>query len=323
MKLPFRFIILMAFAVFVSLFSGCDHKELCFDHSHVSRINVLFDWSASPEASPESMSLYLFPQNGGKPLRYEFSGAEGGTIKVPNGVYDAICLNSDTEGIRYRHTEKFSTFEITTADTGTTAFLSGRKGIAQTTARARQTRERMAVEPDMLWCGRLRDIRVDDMTAPATVILYPEKSVRTYTVEIRNADNLRHVSQISGSISAMAGGILAGQGSLVLTRELVTIPFLMNINQDLGLVTGRTKSFGHCPSAINNHILTVYALMDDGSKWYYTIDITPHLHQDPGSGKDETHVILDRLPIPDPGSEGGGFITDVDGWHQIDEDLKM
>lgn len=83
----------------VLLFVACTHKELCYDHAHSVDLTVVFDWGQAPDAKPESMSLYLFPKDGSKSLRYEFVGREGGTVVVPAGRYDALCLNSDTEKI--------------------------------------------------------------------------------------------------------------------------------------------------------------------------------------------------------------------------------
>lgn len=44
------------------MLAACQHKELCYDHSHVVSLNVVFDWSEAPDATPASMSLYLFPK---------------------------------------------------------------------------------------------------------------------------------------------------------------------------------------------------------------------------------------------------------------------
>ena len=65
--------------------AACQHKELCYDHSHVVSLNVVFDWSEAPDATPASMSLYLFPKGEGEALRYEFTDRSGGTIRVPVG----------------------------------------------------------------------------------------------------------------------------------------------------------------------------------------------------------------------------------------------
>lgn len=93
--------------LFIYLFAAlavasCEHKDLCYDHSHTIDVEVVFDWRNASEAAPESMSLYLFPTNGGEALRYEFTDCGGGTIRVPVGNYGALCLNSDTENVTYR-----------------------------------------------------------------------------------------------------------------------------------------------------------------------------------------------------------------------------
>lgn len=115
----------------------------------------------SPDASPKSMSLYLFPQDGGKALRYEFAGHKGGKIRVPAGHYDALCLNSDTEGIYYRNTEKRTTFEVTTRTTALLSRLSSLGVPSQNAPRAEGTKnERVALEPDRVWSDHTENIQL-------------------------------------------------------------------------------------------------------------------------------------------------------------------
>ena len=89
-------------AAILAVLTSCEHKELCCDHTSSVAVNVIFDWQNAPDATPRSMSCYLFPTDGGKVLRYEFTNRTGGVIRVPAGRYDALCLNSDTETINYR-----------------------------------------------------------------------------------------------------------------------------------------------------------------------------------------------------------------------------
>lgn len=51
--------------ILVFLLASCEHKELCYDHSHTVDVRVVLDWKNAVEASPSSMRLYLFPQDGG------------------------------------------------------------------------------------------------------------------------------------------------------------------------------------------------------------------------------------------------------------------
>lgn len=51
--------------IFMLPLVSCEHKELCYDHSHTVDVRVVLDWKNAAEASPSSMRLYLFPQDGG------------------------------------------------------------------------------------------------------------------------------------------------------------------------------------------------------------------------------------------------------------------
>lgn len=76
--------ILQMVSGFVILLStSCEHKDLCYDHSHTTKIQVIFDWKNAPDATPETMRLYLFPVDGNKPQAYEFTDYRGGSVNVP------------------------------------------------------------------------------------------------------------------------------------------------------------------------------------------------------------------------------------------------
>lgn len=309
-------------AVVLLAATACEHKELCLDHAHTADVQVIFDWKNAPSASPESMSLYLFPANGGEVLRYEFTDPDGGTVRVPVGSYAAICLNSDTENVSYDGTERKTTFEVTTR---TADLLSGLSLLGVRTdgaPRAPGTEdERIALAPDMLWSDEAEGIVLVQTSATQTIRLYPQQSVSTYTVEIRNALNLKYVSGLSGSLSSLAGGLLPGVGCDVVCEECVTIPFEAAVSDDKTVVTGGLLTFGHCPSGRNTHTLTVYAVLADDSKWYYTYDVTDQIHSAPDQRN--VHIVLDGLPLPKPIVNGGGFQPTVDEWQSVDIDIEM
>lgn len=309
------------------LFSaGCEHKELCNDHSHTATVKVVFDWKNAPDAAPASMSLYLFPLSGGEALRYEFTDQKGGTIRVPIGHYDAFCLNSDTETISYRNTERRETFEATTRTTSLLGGLSALGVRSDGAPRPEGTEdERIALSPDMLWSDHTEGVELTRETATTTITLYPKVSVCIYTVKILNAENLKYVSGISGSIASLAGGLLPGMGPDALTEEHVTIPFEAVAGEDekgeKTIVTGGLLTFGHCPSVQSEHRLTVYAVLSDGSKWYYTYNVTDQIHSAPDPRN--VHIVLDGLPLPKPITNGGGFQPEVDPWNPVDIEIEM
>lgn len=317
--------VLLAIAVLAVLsLTSCEHKDLCHDSLHVVNVKVVFDWRKAPDAAPASMSLYLFPTHGGEALRYEFTDRNGGIIRVPVGHYDAFCLNSDTENVTYRNTGSKTTFEVTTR---TADLLSGLSALGVRSAsvpRARGTEdERIVLPPDMLWSDHAEGIGLNQETAAPTITLYPAVSVCRYTVEIRNAKNLKYVSGVGSSISGLAGGLLPGAGADALTGERVTIPFDAVTGKDKDgektVITGGLLTFGH--KAGNNHTLTVYAVLADGSKWYYTYDVTDQIHSAPDPRN--VHIVLDGLPLPKPIVNGGGFQPEVEDWQTVPIDIEM
>lgn len=291
--------------------SSCEHKELCYDHPHTGFVRVVFDWTHAPEASPETMSLYLFPESSSEALRYEFTDRRGGEIAVPMGIYGALALNSDTERLLFRNINRRETFEVYTREDN----LLGTLGVRSDNApRAEETQdERVASQPDKLWCVGAEDIELVRGVSEQTVTLCPSRAVRSYTVEIRNAENLKHVKDLSGSLSGMAGGLCLD--SKEPTAEAVIIPFAASVTQDMTGIEGELLAFGPCPQAETAHKLVIYAVLKNGEKWYYTYDVTDQVRG--ASDPYNVHIVLDGLPLPEPIIDGGGFQPGVDGWKEI------
>lgn len=315
-KLIYSIVAIGAMAVATS----CEHKELCYDHAHTVDVEVAFDWQNAPDAAPKSMSVYLFPADGGDVLRYELTDRNGGPIRVPIGHYDALCLNSDTENINYRNTERMETFEVTTS---TTVLLESLSSLGVSSVGAPQAEgtegERVALSPDKLWSDYTKGIELRQVTEKQTITFRPKGQVGHYTVEVKNAENLKYVLGVSGSLSSMAGGLYAGLSQL--TDERVTLPFEVTVSEDKTELAAELLTFGHCPSEQTTHELIIYVVLADESKWYYTYDVTDQIHaaQDPYN----VHIVLDGLPVPKPIVNGGGFQPDVDDWHSVDVDIEM
>lgn len=311
--------IIMAAAAILLLagLEACDY-ELCYSHPHTGVLRVVFDWRHAPEASPQSMSLYLFPAEGGEPLRYEFTDITGGEITVPEGCYDAACINSDTELVLYRNTGARETFECYTRTTGLLENYRSYGVRPESVPRAAGTdTERVSLSPDMLWGDHLEDIGVAKNSSQ-TVTLYPDEQVSTYTVTIRNAENLRYAAALGGSLSSLAGGVIPALGAV--GDERVTVPFDAVKSQDKTTLHARFLTFGHGDDTGCPHTLSIYAILTDKAKWCYTYDVTAQVHDAP----DRRHVdiVLDGLPLPKPLQEGS-FVPDIDEWQTVKIDITL
>ena len=211
MILFFRVIVSAAFLLMMAeLLSSCEHKDLCYDHPHRQNVEVMFDWSADPEANPATMSLYLYPEEGGDPIRYEFTDKNGGNISVAAGTYRAICVNSDKETHRILGKERFETFQVTSAETralqGLLATMAGAAPMGRGTEK-----ERMMQQPEMLWSSHADRIVVKPAGEKTVIKMKPEPRVKRCTVEIKNVENINGVKAMSASVSGMTGGWLASR----------------------------------------------------------------------------------------------------------------
>lgn len=302
------------------LSASCTHKELCYDHSHVVEVNVEFIWNEVPAKSPASISVYFFPEEGGEPLRYEFTNPNGGRIRLEHGAYKAICLNSDTRNVSIRNRNHFESFLISTKDaTSMYSLTSFGINTANIPKSATVEAERYALAPELVYTDCDTDIQISLLDENPTVQFYPKLITRNYTFEILNAPNLKWVHGVSGTISSMSDGFSPSNGAL--SEECVTIPFDSYMNSSESTLTGGFTAYGYCPDIQQHHEFVIYAVLSDNSKWYYTYDVTEQIHNAPDPFN--THIVLDHIPIPKPVANGGGFKPSIGDWNSIEIEIQM
>lgn len=311
MKLWLRKIMLLT--ILMVVLASCVHEPLCYTHPHKARITIEFDWRDAPDVQPASMSVYLFPHNDvGHSLRYEFAGCEGGSIEVPEGAYDLVCVNSDTREVLYSERQTRDHFYLTTPDTGLLASLAAMGIRAATPPRAPGTEKQRVVQPvEPLFRHRVDSIAcVKD--APEQVIrMYPAPATCEYTVVIDSVPNLKYTAGVSASITSLADGMHFYRGHT--STVLATVPFLLQTPRSAGeRLSGGFLTFGDVPGDHTKHILSVFVVLANGEKWYHEVDVTDQVHNAP----DPRHVYIyvKGVPIPKPIVNGGGFHPQVDGW---------
>lgn len=321
-------------------------RELCYDHSHISNLQVAFDWQHTHEMQPKGMTVLFYDtqRDYQEPERYDFAGTQGGTARLISGSYRAVAYNYDTETILYRGSESEQTLEAYTRYSSVeegTQLASFTRG--QTMPRATGTEdEPVILEPDAL-CGAASDEFTLTPSEDTQVILKPEMRTKEVTITIANVPNLEYATQFGGALSGLAPSINMATGQL--GEGCVTETFTCHV-KDATTLEMKFRIFGHCPGGhehaelLHNHPLTIYAILADGSKWYYTTDVSPQMHKwqpgtDPGSNPDpepgsddeeeeEINVEVEGLPIPEPVSDGnGGFQPTIDGWQSIEIEVGM
>lgn len=303
--------------------SACEHKDLCFDSTHHTDVEVVFDWRNAPDASPSSMAAYFYDAETGTPLRFIFDNKDGGMIKIPASSYCGLAMNSDnSDWARMRGNGDPDSFETYTQDADNLASYGLSTRAVPRAAGTEQ--ERVAKTPGMLWSDRRDNIKVEysaDSPAHQVITFYPQEAVCHYTVDISDVDNLQYVdrSQIDGTISGMAEGYLHGKNCG--SEGHVTMPFVLNADKSASTLHGEFLTFGESANDTGTHILTIYLYLTDGSKWYYTFDVTNQVHNAPDPR--HVHIVLKGLPLPAPITSGGGIVPTVDDWQTEDIDLKF
>lgn len=211
--------------------------------------------------------------------------------------------------------------------------------------RARGTEdERVVICPDMIWGCTAEEVEVTDegisyicvpekekdnwRGKPAAnteyvITLYPHELVCTYTYEVRNVKNLKHMEQMCGTLSGMSGRLTFSTEEL--DRECVTIPFGA-VSDGQSTVTGKFYTFGHHEANVQPHKMVFYVVMDDGSKYMYgsdseRFDVTSQVHGAPD--RRHVHIIIDGLELPQPIEDGHGFNPLVDDWGVVEEEISM
>jgi hypothetical protein len=310
-------------------------RELCYDHSHISDLHVGFDWQEAPEMSPKGMTVLFYDsqQDYQEPERYDFAGTEGGNARLVKGDYRAVAYNYDTETILYRYGESYATLEAYTRYSSVeegTQLAPFTRGVAMPRGSGTEN-EPVILEPDEL-CGAISDEFALSLDKTTEVVIKPEVRTKEVVITINNVPNLEYTNQFGGSLSGLAPSVCMATGRLgegCVTESFACYPV------DATTLKMKFRIFGHCPESEegvqNTHLLTIYAVLADGSKWYYTTDVTEQMHDEhpspgPGpepGGEEEIDIDIEGLPIPKPIVNGSGFQPSIDGWQSIEIEVGM
>ncbi len=305
------------------LLCSCQYKDLCYDHNHWIYANTTYDWSHVAAPKPMRATFYSLSDPSMEPQIYDFS-SNGGLARLVGATYQAISYNNDTETILYRNGNSLNTLEAYTRQSSIeegTRMSFTRGTMPHFTAKEP---ERVILEPDSLY-GAVSEPFTTDLADTVDVEMQPHQRFHEIIVTITNVPNLQYTGSFGGALSGLAASINMATG--IPSDELATEAFECSVI-DATTLQMKLRIFGHCPheseGEFNNHILTIYAVLADGQKWYYTQDVSSQMHEQ--SQSDENYKIeikLDGLPVPKPIVNGSGFQPTIDGWQGVNIDVTM
>lgn len=290
--------------------TACDHKELLPECRTTMRVNVVFDWRDAPTATVGSMALYLYPSDGGAPLRYLFQDPSGGEIAVPFGSYTALCMNNDnTDWAMVDKISDIRTFEILSEPAAGLSMVDLHNSGAETDP----ADTALVASATLIWTDAGEGLALDpDDTGTITLTLYPRESGCRYTIDIYDIDNAEALE--SGTMLATFSGLAGGfhPGLQQPSEEKVAMPLTMTVSDDGTKIHGEFMNFGHVPDIIYKNELRLYYFLSDGTGMAYSFDVTDQAHNAPDPRN--VHIVLHGLPIPSPIRGGGGLKPVVEDW---------
>lgn len=286
---------IMIAAVFMP---GCEHNELCYDHTHVTELNVEFDWSQAPDADPSTMVVHFFRPDGSLYRRVEFTQRTGGKVRLEAGEYRILFHNGNMETV-YELGNSHSDYALSGVSRSILEPM-GREGDAP---RPPESADQLIFSaPDQVWAGSHSAIEILPGVAGQTVKLTPVEATMEYTVEITGVENLRDDIDVSAAITGMSPLYRLAEGCH--GGEAATLPISVERVGDNTLVA-HFRTFGHCPQTELAHTFSVYT----SNKFFVNYDITEKMHNAP----DPRHVVIEihGLRLPD-----AGMGTEISGWEK-------
>jgi hypothetical protein len=310
---------LVLLAIFTLLLvSSCNHKEL--DFGGVADLTVIFDWSGTRDANPSSMMLAVF-SGSSQPVFKPLEGKDGGAIMLPEGDYQLIGYNEDTE-VLYTRGDKWTGFEICSQPTEF-ELKSRMFARSRSVPRGAGTEDQQLIEePDQLWTSVCEKATVTGNVG-RKIMMEMEDATFVLNFTIKNVDNITYITDVLATVSGMSGSWIPSQHKCSDTECL--IPFQLSKSENS--LIGSVRTFGYRRTngsgEAMKHLFVVYAEMTDGSRRYYTFDVSDDVNKADPANRNKIDIVLDELPLPKPIDKGAGFVPDVVDWEEIIIPLKM
>lgn len=291
-------------------------KDLCNDHVHSTEIDVRFDWSLTKPDGTSSMYMVLMPISGESMTRQEqtFGDTDGGTMVAARGRYHAIALNRNGS-LNEIHLDTYEGAYATTSATDVVSTKTFHGGIKGAPLPAGSTSSDVRSQPSPLYADTCSVFAVDN--AHREHVMQPKRLVDTIDVRVEGVENLEYVIGMSAAISGMNSAVSLSR--LEPMDGLCTVPMELEATGATS-IGGRVLTFGHCHgSQQKQHVLTIYTMLVDGSKYYFNYDVSGQLHL-----TDSAHIVIDipKLPVPLP-THSGGFQPEMGDWEEREIDVAM
>lgn len=293
-------------------FVSCKRNELCYNHPHGELI-VATDWSRiyDPNYKPEGVkvSFYDIATN---TENTSYRPTTGGSIAVNDGEYNLLVINSDTEVIQFRATERFETAEayLPYLDARSTIQSSDNLWVNHV------TRSEMVIPtPDIHLVSSVSRHTLTHRAKRAsdTLTVVPYTCLRGVSLEVKllQSEKCRAargvISGVAQAINLSTGKVTGSTGTmqLTLTRDGEQYKVMTQI---MGFVISEEEI---PPEERIKQILRLEFLLVDGSVHVVETDVSSQIHNQ--SSQLIFRISVAEVEIPDVDPDGA-FDADIDNW---------
>ena len=339
--------LLLYFALLMTVcLPGCRKGKLHdVTNPEVAGVVVSPDWSADPDANPTSVVAWFYSLDDPDlaPLRYEFSGRDGGEIELPVGKYNMIIYNNDTEMSMSDAHDEFHTHLLTTRTGSIQEMVPGAPADDVLPRPAGTENEPIMMSPEPLWGSSLTEVNVKKNKKGYLTILQPVMHRLTfrYTFEIRNVQGLKNVTHLCALITGMAPSLTLHDR--MSAGEPCSIPLVAEI-VDATTIKGEFHTFGRIGKTRGEeiHLFGLYMWLRNGEPYTYGMDgeelfditdqlvgdddeaTTPGGNTGSGDGTGSTsaaadiHIEIEGLNLPPVPDIAGNVAGDINDWNKTE-----
>jgi hypothetical protein len=337
---------LLLLFTFVLLTTACEQRLLEDDYTDTALLPVCIDWTKSGIADGEihRASIWLFPEQGGRPLEYRMEGNLGyREIQVPAGVYSVLVFNETTDkedwnSITFTGADRYETFAVLGVDEPVRGLYTHSESlplIKNPELLAAWSLDRFEVTPDKI--VRTREIvrKYGSSHKQALISAAPELTTVTPLPRFERMaitayiQNLSGVVQATGTIDGLPGGVFLVSGEKIarpaahafLLSERVYDP----VNSDHGTATCTFTVFGRLSAEKTKYRFVADFLLTDGSLHSKKMLLPDNSITTRPESHVKTHLVNvgyhpdDTIRLPSVGEKAD--IT-VDNWDEIIIPLK-
>jgi len=296
-------------ALMLPIIIGCEHKPL---ESMIPSLLVHYDWDKYSKPAPETMKCYMFPYGSDNaPFTNEalLNARDGGSIEdISSGSYNVISFTEPVENVLSR-CESWSSIEFYTPELVVDPALVPRYAGTED--------ETLVSAPGEVACA------VDNVTTDFTeikpwtdVTLSPVFTMTDVNVVVKKFEGLGRVKTAYATLSGMSGSYFPTSKSFSSDPSTVMFYF-QDVDVKAGSMDARFCCFGDCQTSVH-HYVVLCLITNNGSLLKYTRDVTAEV--DAGAPLQKIYIEITDIGLP---IDGDTFQPDVDGWIELNNEIKL